>query len=109
MALPVHFHIQENLTLPKICAVLRDGAGDPLNLAASTVTFSMRAWDDNAMKVSAQAATIVVPAAGSVEYQFAASETNEVGDYWGWFEVTSASGTYAAPNPMYIVVHVTEG
>lgn len=109
MALPEHFHIQVNATLPKICAVLRDGAGNALNLTGGTVTFSMKAWDDNAIKVNAQPVTVVVAASGSVEYQFAASETNEVGDYWGWFEVTNASGTYAAPNPMYIVVHVTEG
>ena len=105
--LPDHFHIQQGRTLPIIQATITDEDGDVVNLTGGTAVFYMKAQDDGAMKINGDAAVVSVPASGVVTFTFTAANTNEPGDYWAWFVVTLASGVLAAPNPQYVVVHVT--
>ena len=107
MSLPVHFHIMEGLTYPTLDATIVDEDGTAVDLTGGAVVFYMKAQDDGAMKINAAAATIVLAAAGTVRYTFTAADTNEVGDYWGWFVATIGAVTVGSPDPLRVVVHVT--
>jgi len=84
---------------PSITDTIRvDGA--VFDLTGSTVKFKMRLQPSGTLKVNA-AATVVTAAAGTVRYDWQATDVDTVGLYLFWWEVTLASGkiqeTPAAP------------
>jgi hypothetical protein len=101
------FQIPRNRLLPLLTATLSDESG-VLNLSgASGVKFQMRAPGSNTLKIDA-AADIVTPATGEVRYTWATGNTDTSGLYLGWFEVTTATKTFAVPEPP-MVIEVTRG
>jgi len=106
-SLPVHFHIMEGLTYPDLDATIVDEDGNAVPLTGGSVVFYLQAQDDGAMKINGAAATIVVAASGTVRYTFTAANTNEPGDYWGWFVATIGANVIGSPDPLRPVVHVT--
>jgi len=106
-SLPDHFHIMEGLTYPDLDATVVDEDGTAVDLTGGSVAFYMKAQDDGAMKINGAAASIVVAASGTVRYTFTAADTDEPGDYWGWFVATVGAVTVGSPDPLRTVVHVT--
>jgi hypothetical protein len=87
--------------------ITTDGAA--VNLTGSTVTFSMRRSDSAALKVSAQAAAVVTAASGTVSYTWAAGDVDTVGDYLGWWTVTTSGKTQDTPEfEISIVEHAPD-
>ena len=84
------------------------GADTIKNLTGLSVTFTMINAATGAVKVAAQAATIVTAASGIVKYDFVSADVNTAGIYWGSFVVTETSetDTYpASPNQGVIWIH----
>lgn len=81
--------------------------GAPIDLTGATVYFLMR--NIAAGTVIRQAATIVSPSLGTVEYQFAAGETDVVGAYQIEWEIVFAGGlTQTVPSDDYIRLRIME-
>lgn len=90
LALPaLAFSVKQGDLLPSIEAVLLNPDNTPLNLATATsVLFRMRKrGGSGAAKVSA-AATIVTPTTGLVRYNWSATDTDTVGEYFVEWVVT---------------------
>jgi hypothetical protein len=101
------FQIPKNRLLPLLTATLSDADG-PLDLAGATsVRFQMRAPGSSTFKVDAPADIVSEPL-GQVRYTWAGTNTDTVGLYIGWFEVTTGGKTFAAPEPS-MVIEVTRG
>ena len=69
----------------------------PVDLTSATVTFSMRLRNSATLKVSAAAAVIVTPLAGTVRYDWAAIDVDTAGDYVAWWTVTISGKTQDTP------------
>jgi len=96
-----NFSIKENDTLPALRAVLKDSAGDPVDLTDATVMFHMRNTSNSNVKVDS-AAVIIDATGGVVDYQWSAQDTDSVGQYEIEFEVTfSGGGIQTFPNNSY--------
>lgn len=103
MAPIIHFKSNRNPSLTDTIEV--DGAA--FDLTGSTVTFSMRLESSDTLKVSAQSATVVSAAAGTVRYDWAAGDVDTAGDYVGWWTVTTSGKTQDTPEFLIaIVAHV---
>lgn len=86
------FTIKSDDQLPEIQAVLKDDAGNAVNLSGvEGVRFIMTNKATGEIKVDA-AATIVTAAAGLVKYSWAPEDTDTVGTYNGEFEVEFTAG-----------------
>ncbi len=63
--------------------------GNAFDLTGATILFSMRTANSERMKVNGATATISAPTTGSVSYAWAAVDTDTVGEYLGWWTVSS--------------------
>jgi hypothetical protein len=80
-----------------------------VNLTGSTVTYSMRHATSAALKVNGATATIVSAAAGTVSYAWAAVDVDTVGDFLGWWSVSSSGKTQDTPEfAIEIVEHAPD-
>lgn len=105
-------NFKQNDRLPDYTATLMQGLGtldeSPIDLtAASGVKFLMRRTTTGTVKVNA-AATIVVAAAGTVSYAWAAADLDTVGDYYVEWEITYGTRTLTVPASGYDTVRVVD-
>ncbi len=100
--------VKQNDRKPSVTAIAKDAAGNVVDLTGyTTPKFLMMDWN-GVVKVNA-AATIVTPAAGTLQYDWATGDTDTVGGYRAEFEVTAAGGQkLTIPNDSYIVVSVVK-
>ena len=88
-------YMKTNDTTPNFRAVIYTVTGDPavasvVNLTGATVKFIMRQSGVSTAKVDT-AASVVVAADGTVQYEWVAADTDTAGDYLAEFEVTDSS------------------
>jgi len=102
------FSIAKGSVLPSLSVTLSDAVG-AINVAGSSVKFQMRAPGSNVLKVDANA-TVDNPTAGTVHYDWQATDTDTPGLYVGWFHVvyTTGSKPIDIPNPA-MTIEVTRG
>ena len=102
------FYIKQNDTVPSIRATLQNGNGDPVDLINANVRFHMRAIGANNTKVDA-AAVVITPAAGVVQYNWVAADTDTIGSYQAEFEVTYPDSTVETfPNDGYVRIEIID-
>lgn len=86
---------------------LTDDDGDAIDLTGASVQFLMKRGS-NAPKVNS-AATITTASDGKVQYAWSTSDTDEVGEYDGEFEVTHSDGDLETfPSDGYLSVVVEQ-
>lgn len=101
------FYLVEGDTSPGLERVLRDHAGQPINLAGASVTFSMGNRVTGAAKITAAPALIQSAAAGVVRYGWTPEDTDTAGQYDAEFTVTYADGAIESfPRPGKIRVSI---
>lgn len=101
------FYIKQNDTVPSIRATLQNGNGDPVDLINASVRFHMRAIGANTAVDAA--AVVVSAAAGIVQYNWTATDTDIIGSYQAEFEVTYPDSTVETfPNDGYIRVEIID-
>lgn len=102
------FYIKQNDTVPSIRATLQNGNGDPVDLINATVRFHMRLIGANNTTVDA-AAVVVSAAAGIVQYNWIADDTDTIGSYQAEFEVTYPDSTVETfPNDGYVRIEIID-
>lgn len=106
--------VKQGDTSPIVRAVLRDGAGDPVDLAGTTIRFLMREMRSHETIVDEAASLDQVSdgsdgTLGHVSYEWADGDTAEVGGYDGEFEVTFSSGEVETfPNSGYLAIAIVD-
>lgn len=100
------FYIKQDDTTPSLRADLKNGNGDAVDLLDATVRFHMRAIGSTNVLIDA-AATVISEPGGTVQYDWVAGDTSDVGSYQVEFEVTyPAGGIETFPNNGYIRVEI---
>ncbi len=86
----------KNSTAPSITDTFQTtsstGVTSPIDLTGASVRFRMRARNSSTLKVDSPA-TIVSAAAGTVRYNWGATDLDTAGDYIAWWKVTFADST----------------
>jgi len=89
------FLIKKDDTLPSFAALLKtkveDANAQPVDLTGAAVRFKMQSLSGGVLKVDSSA-VIVDAVAGSVSYEWAAGDSDTVGQYRAEFEVTFLGG-----------------
>jgi len=92
---------------PSVFATLQAG-GVVIDLTGSTVKFIMRNRATGTVKVNASA-TVLSPTAGTVRYDWGATDTDTIGDYDAEFEITTGAGKkFTCPNGKHLDAKVYE-
>lgn len=102
------FYIRKGNRRPYIGAVLKDSEGNIADLTGATVKFIMSATPGGSDKVNAAASIVGLPTAGTVQYAWGATDTNEVGVFYAEFCATYGVEDESFPNHEYILVEITE-
>lgn len=104
----VQFWMKQGDRLPVISATLRDAAGEAVDLTSADVRFIMVNAETGVVKVNAPA-SLVSGAAGTVKYEWGATDTDTVATYYYEWEVTDSSGRkYTFPNQSSLVLEVVD-
>lgn len=93
--------------LPKLEATLQLDSGDPVSLVGATVRFRMAESPTATAKVDA-AATVVSAAAGTVEYEWGATDTDTAGTYLAEWEVTIGGLTQTVPSRDFLRIVIVD-
>lgn len=100
------FHIKQGATGPALFRVLRDAAGQPLELAGATVTFWM-GEPDGVVIIAGGACAVVSETPGGVRFDWQPGDTDVSGRFRAEFVITYADATSeVVPNPDYIDVRI---
>lgn len=101
--------IKQGDTAPSLAATLEDGAGNAVSLVGATVRFRMKPIGGGSLVMDG-AAVVVSAAAGTVRYDWQATDTQTAGLYLGEFEADFGAGQVQSfPNDSPgLVVHVVE-
>jgi hypothetical protein len=100
------FTLKQHDTRPKIQVALAIGGAEADLTTATSVTFIMAPAAGGAATVDA-AATILDAATGSVSYDWAAGDTDDVGSFDAEFEVVWSDGTKQTfPTATYISIEI---
>jgi len=104
------FLIKQNDELPDFQALLKTKVDDqnaqPVDLTGAAVQFKMQSLGGGVLKVDSPA-VILDAIAGSVTYQWIATDTDTVGQYRAEFEVTFLSGRVLSfPTNGFLAVQV---
>lgn len=102
----VTFKQGDRLPSLNVTAVQSDGTA--YDLTGATVVFNMRAADGATVKVNRASATLVNGAAGTLRYDWAASDLDTVGLYEGEFEATISGRKLTIPTNGYIPIRVLD-
>jgi hypothetical protein len=99
------FSIKQGDRRPYYQATLTDQDGDPVNLAAATVRFHMVTRAGTVLVN--EPALVTAAGVGEVEYQWAATDTDEVGLHLAEWEVTWGPGVVETyPNDRHLLVAI---
>ena len=92
------FTIGQGDTWPPIQAALKDAEGAAVDITGATVEVNMKAAGGS-LTIDHGAADILVPASGTVEYEWETLDTATAGSYTFEWEVTFSDGKIATfPN-----------
>lgn len=101
-------YMKQGDRLPALRMQLVDASGAPIDLTGAAVMFRMRPSGGGALKVNA-AATIVDAATGTVQYSWAAGDTDTVGGYTAeWACAFAGPATLTVPTNGYVTVQVVD-
>jgi len=101
------FFIKRNDTSPSIRVICKDGDGEVVSVTGATIRFHM--FDKAGTEVVDAAGSINDGAAGDIQYDWQAADTDVSGIFNAEFEVTFADGSIETfPNYGYIKVRVYE-
>lgn len=99
------YQIKQNDTLPSVEAELLNADNSVINLTGCTVRFLLATAPGETPKGGA--AVITSALQGKVRYDWAASDTAEVGEFLGEFQITFGDGRIlTVPNGSYIEIEV---
>lgn len=109
----IDFFIAKGNRLPSIQDTLKDSLGAPLDLSSPVVTgvtFSLKDFATDTVKISAQSAVVVTPLLGLVRYDWSVGDGNlAVGFYYGRWRITYADGKFLdVPNDGQIIIKITQ-
>lgn len=101
------FYLKVGDRLPKLSATLLGSTGTAVDLSGATVRFRMASTKTATPKVDA-AATVVSAAAGTVEYEWGATDTDTVGVYLAEWEITIGGKTQTVPTRDFLRVVIVD-
>lgn len=102
----VTFKQGDRLPSLNVTAVQSDGSA--YDLTGATVVFNMRTEDGVTVKVNRASATLVSGPAGTLRYDWGASDLDTIGDYYGEFEATISGRKLTIPTNGYIPIKVID-
>lgn len=100
--------MKQNDRLPSLAVTAVQSDGTAYDLTGATVVFNMRAADTGTIKVNRSSATLVSGPAGTLRYDWGASDLDTVGDYLAEFEATISGRKLTIPTNGYIPVRVVD-
>lgn len=101
--------LKKNDRLPLARAELTDANGAALDLTGATVTFKMRRWGTETLKIASASATVIDAPGGVVQYSWAAGDTDTPGTYDGEFVVTYGGLPMTVPGGNTVLVVIDAG
>lgn len=107
------FTIRQGDTASKLSSVLRDDAGDPVDIQGATISFRMALLGGGSLKVNQNTSNDQVGngsdgSKGKVSYTWQAADTNTPGLYVGVFRATFPGAVVQSfPNGGFVLVRVT--